>query len=85
MALFESEPNEGGELIEEPNEPPNGDDALAIGCCWPTDGGADIEPNGIEGLIEKVEPPKLNEGDCCDENMFCDGPNWPAKEESYGD
>lgn len=53
--LFDKDPNEGGEFIDEPNEPANGD-------AWGGGAPADIEEKKLGGAIEKVEPPRLNDG-----------------------
>lgn len=78
---LDKDPKEAGVFIDEPNEAPNGDgcEALAIGCDCDGDGplAPEIEPNGRDGEIENVEPPKLNEGDW-PENRFCE-PNWLPK------
>lgn len=47
-------------------------------CCWK-------EPKGNEGEIEKVEPPKLNEGPDWPEKRLCDGIDWLALNCSKGD
>lgn len=56
---LESGPNEDGEFIEDPNEALNGE--------WEPLGPCDCEPplnepNGNDGEMENVEPPKLNDG-----------------------
>lgn len=62
--LLDRDPNEGGELIEDPNEAPKGDecDALAIGCDDCEGPPPDSEPKGNVGDMEKVDPPRLNDG-----------------------
>lgn len=73
---LDSGPNEDGELIDEPNEALNGE-------CEPLDEGCGCEappnePNGSEGEIENVEPPKLNDGADWLEKRFCDPVCWLA-------
>lgn len=74
---LERGPNEGGELIDEPNEAPNGECELPAAC---GDGPAPCDcdgppplppprdPNGNVGEMEKVEPPNVNDGP----------PPWPV-------
>lgn len=58
---LESGPKEEGELIDEPKEPLNGEweplDGDGCGCEAP-----ERAPNGSDGEMENVEPPKLNDG-----------------------
>lgn len=72
---LESGPNEDGELIEDPKEALNGE-------CEPPLGACDCEPlpnepNGSDGEIENVDPPKLNDGADWLGNMLWD-PYWLA-------
>lgn len=83
-------------MIEEPNEALNGEceppagagptpgaGPEACACCEPP---PPSEPNGKDGEIENVEPPKLNEGpDWPDEKRLCDGIDWLAPNCSNGD
>lgn len=94
---LESGPNDGGELIDEPNEALNGECELAPACgptpdwppwgccCWPAPASAPLsEPNGKLGEMEKVEPPSVNEGapaDWPEKRPCC----WLAPNDSNGD
>ena len=94
---LDSGPNEGGELIEEPNEALNGEcepwpcgppwfgemEPCCCCCCCCCDE-PPSEPNGNEGEIENVEPPKLNDGPDGPKRL-CDGTDWLALNDSKGD
>lgn len=80
---LEKAPNEGGELIEDPYELLKGEPAWCIGGCWACCCCCDApepppsEPNGNDGEMEKVEPPKVNEGIEEPELPMDDGPAAP--------
>lgn len=79
---LESGPNDDGELIEEPNEALNGECEAPEACCCE---GPDMEPNGNDGEIENVDPPKLKDGADWLGKRFC-CPCWlAALNWSYGD
>lgn len=96
---LERGPNEGGELMEEPKEAlkgecelpaccgPGPEPAICGCCCWDEPEPPVSEPNGNEGEMEKVEPPRVNDGPppdwpankpCCWLELSCSNGDWRA-------